>query len=71
VAVSGNEIIAAGYATPNSATAEPRFALARYTAFGQLKTTFAGTGKVTMQIGSYDSAARPSSRLTARSWPRA
>jgi uncharacterized delta-60 repeat protein len=54
VAVSGNDIIAAGLARPDAATGTTRFAVARYTATGQLDTTFAGTGKVTTQVGSND-----------------
>jgi uncharacterized delta-60 repeat protein len=51
VAVSGSDIVVAGLATPNANGGGERFALARYTANGQLDTSFAGTGKVTTQIG--------------------
>jgi uncharacterized delta-60 repeat protein len=57
VALSGNQIVAAGYATPdNSSSGSSRFAVARYTTFGQLDTTFAGTGKITTQINNDDFA---------------
>jgi uncharacterized delta-60 repeat protein len=51
VAVSGTDIIAAGLATPDANTGAERFAVARYTANGQLDASFNGTGKVTTQIG--------------------
>jgi uncharacterized delta-60 repeat protein len=56
VALSGNEIVAAGFAAPDRSTGGERFALARYTAFGQLDTSFGGTGKVTTQINDFDEA---------------
>jgi uncharacterized delta-60 repeat protein len=56
VAMSGNGIVAAGSATPNAGGGAFRFAVARYTAGGQLDTSFAGTGKVETQISTDDIA---------------
>jgi uncharacterized delta-60 repeat protein len=56
VAMSGNNIVAAGSALPTSGGGGYRFAVARYTADGHLDPSFGGTGKEETQISTDDIA---------------
>ncbi len=51
VVLQGNKILAAGYADAGSTSGKGHFALARYTANGDLDSTFDGDGKVTTDFG--------------------